>query len=286
MIASLALASLLAATPAAKMVVGGVERSYQLFVPEGAAPKAPLVVVLHGRLGTAAQVRRHSGFDEQAKARGALVLYPQGLDRRWNDLRRETIEPKLRGPAHDDVGFILAVIDKLIAEGRVDPTRVFVVGHSNGGFLALALACTHADRFAGVGAVAATVPRTPCQPSRSIPTMFFHGTADTMVPFLGGGVGPNGARGWVRSNAESAQLFAELAGCQPAVRRAPVDAVQDDGTRVIVEERAGCKAPVVNVVIEGGGHGWPGRQPPLPDNTREIDATAWLVAFFLDGKAP
>ena len=270
----------------ARITVGGVERSYQLVVPEGAAPRAPLVVVLHGRLGSAAQVRRSSGFDDEVKKRGAIALYPEGIDRRWNDLRQVTLKPEQRFAGADDVGFILAVIDKVIAEGKVDAGRVYVVGHSNGGFLALTLACTHAERFAGVGVVAATLPKTECAPSRALPIMIFHGTKDPLVPFDGGGVGWKGARGFVRSNAETAQVFAEKAGCQPPVRRPPIDHDPKDGTKVVVEDRVCSAAPVVNVIVEGGGHGWPGRPPPLPDGTREIDATAWLATFFLDGKLP
>lgn len=282
------LASLAAAPPPKieTIVVGGQSRTYELFVPEGAPPRAPLVVVLHGRLGTAEQVRQHSGFDPELSRRGALGLYPQGIDRRWSDLRQLTLEPERRAVGHDDVGFILAAIDRLLADGRVDPARVYVAGHSNGGFLALTLLCTHAERFAGVGVVAAALPRAECSPARAVPVMIFHGTADALVPFEGGGVGPKGARGWIRSNAETAQLLAARAGCQPPVRRTPIDGDAKDGTRIVVEDRAGCAAPVVNVVIEGGGHGWPGRKPWLPDATREIDATAWLAAFFLDGKLP
>ena len=155
----LPIVALAAAASDEMVVVGGVERSYQLFVPEGAKPKAPLVVVLHGRLGSAAQVREHSGFDEEAKKRGALVLYPQGIDRQWSDARQLTLDPKQRVAGPDDVAFILALIDTLIGEGRVDPARVFVAGHSNGGFMALTLLCTHAERFAGVGVVAASLPK-------------------------------------------------------------------------------------------------------------------------------
>lgn len=286
MIPTFAVALSLLAAPDPTLTVGGVERSYQLFVPESAKEKAPLVVVLHGRLGSAAQVREHSGFDEEAKKRGALVLYPEGIDRRWSDARQLTLDPKRRVAGPDDVGFILALIDKLIAEGRVDRARVYVAGHSNGGFMALTLLCTHAERFAGVGVVAASLPKTECAPARPVPVMLFHGTADGLVPFEGGGVGRKGARGWIRSNAETAQHLAAKAGCQAPVRRAPIDADAKDGTRVVVEDRAGCAAPVVNVVVEGGGHGWPGRKPSLSANTQEIDATAWLAAFFLDAKLP
>ncbi|MCC7072258.1 MAG: prolyl oligopeptidase family serine peptidase [Deltaproteobacteria bacterium] len=286
MIAHAALTLLVAAADASTITVGGVERSYQLFAPASAAPKAPLVVVLHGRLGAAAQVRQHTGMDAEADKRGALVLYPQGIDRRWNDARQLTLDPARRFAGNDDVGFVLAVIDKLSAEGRVDPARVYVAGHSNGGFLALTLACTHAERFAGVGAVAASLPKTTCALSRALPVMLFHGTADPLVPFEGGGVGRKNERGLISSNADTARVFADKAGCQPPTRRAPIDRDQKDGTRVIIEERAGCSAPVVNVIIEGGGHGWPGRPPRLSAATREIDATVALAAFFLDGKLP
>lgn len=286
MIALSTLACLVAAASTSSLTIGGVARDYQLFVPANAAPKAPLIVVLHGRLGTASQVRQHTAFDAEAAKRGALVAYPQGIDRRWNDARQLTLEPTRRFAGNDDVGFVLALVDKLVTEGRVDPARVYVTGHSNGGFLALTLACTHAELFAGVGAVAASLPKTTCALARALPAMLFHGTADPLVPFEGGGVGRKGERGLISSNADTARVFADKAGCQPPTRRAPIDRDANDGTRVIIEERAGCSAPVVNVIVEGGGHGWPGRPPRMSAATREIDATAALAAFFLDGKLP
>ena len=93
----------------------------------------------------------------------------------------------------DDVGFLTGVVDKLVAELGVDPGRVFAVGSSRGGSMALRLALEAPARFRAVAAVSASVPtpdnfkcRTPGQSASSV--MIMNGTKDPIVPFEGGEV--------------------------------------------------------------------------------------------------
>lgn len=272
---------------------GSVPRTYALHAPDGVKQPAPLLLVLHGRGGTGAQIRQHAGFDTYADRHGFVVAYPDGIDRKWADARQLTLAADKR-VGTDDVGFLLALVDKLVSDGLVDKARVYVAGHSNGGFMSLTLACIHADRFKGVASVAGGLPRvlpgiggTECAPSRPVTTMIIHATDDPLVPFAGGGVGRNGARGWIRSNDDTTAVFAKAASCsgQP-VKRAPIDAKPKDGTRLIVEDRAGCAAPVVRAILENGGHGWPGHPPHFLRSSEEIDATQAIVSLFFEGRTP
>lgn len=271
------------------LVVSGVKRTFEVFVPEAAplpSPQAarPLLLVLHGRLGSGRQIREHAGFDAEAKRLGFVVAYPDGIDRRWSDLRQMTLAPNDRAPVgtSDDVGFLSALIDALVARGLVDKERVYLAGHSNGGFMALTYACLHAERIKGVasvaGGLATAVTGAECALARPVSAMFFHGTEDPTVPFAGGGVGRAGARGFIRSADEVVEVFARAAACGPAVRRA-VDAKPKDGTSLTIEERA-CTVPIARVIIEHGGHGWPGRKPVFSSATEEIDATQAIARFF------
>ena len=99
---------------------GGLDRSYRLYIPDGLASPAPLVVMMHGGFGSAQQAERAYGWDELADSAKFVVAYPDGVGRAWNvnggccgRPGRENI---------DDVGFITA-------------------GISNGGMMAYALAC-------------------------------------------------------------------------------------------------------------------------------------------------
>lgn len=280
-------------TNAETLVVGNVERAFELFVPES-APKtsAPLLVVLHGRLGSAKQIREQAGFDEEARRLGIVVAYPDGVDRRWGDFRQLTVKESARKGTRlaDDVGFLSALIDTLVARGLVDMERVFLAGHSNGGFMALTFACLRAEKIKGVasvaGGLATAVAGAECALARPVSTIVFHGTDDPLVPFTGGGVGRKGARGFIRSAADTVAVFASAASCAPPVKRAPVDTKPKDGTTLVIEDRARCTVPIAFVIVEDGGHGWPGRKPTFSRATEEIDATRAIAAFFFEGKAP
>jgi polyhydroxybutyrate depolymerase len=269
------------------LVVGGVTRHYELFVPTSAKPHAPLLVVMHGRGGSAHQVRTHSGFDVEAERLGVVVAYPDGIDHKWNDARQATLKTKKPAVGTDDVGFVLALVGDLAGRGLVDRDNVWVAGHSNGAFMALTLACVHAERFKGIAVVAGNLPKTDCNLARPVQAIFFHGTADPLIPYEGGGVGHNGRRGFIKSADETVQTFADAAHCDKPTRRAPVDNDPNDGTTLVVEDRAGCSAPIARVIAVGGGHGWPGRPSVLLlKGTQEIDATHAIASFFFEGRAP
>ncbi|TEX51962.1 MAG: hypothetical protein B7C55_02850, partial [Actinomycetales bacterium mxb001] len=57
----------------------GLERSYRLFVPAGLTGRAPLLLALHGGLGSGVQFETNSGFDGLATANGFIVAYPDGV---------------------------------------------------------------------------------------------------------------------------------------------------------------------------------------------------------------
>lgn len=286
--AGLAPAALGASPQALTLAHGGVERSYLRYVPDrvsGSASKAPLVLVLHGGRGRARGMVLYSGFNRLADRHGFVVAYPQGLDRRWSDGRA------VNG-ATDDIGFLLKVVDASVAAGRVDPARVFVAGISNGGFMALRLACDATARFAGVAAVTAQLTEylsTRCRPSRPIPVLLLNGTDDPLVPYKGGVVAPRfGGRGAVISTDATLGFWAWRNGCSgnPKTVTLP-DRDPGDGTRIERMAWESCPdgARVVLYRVLGGGHTWPGKVQYLPERwigrtSRDADGTELIWRFF------
>src|SRR5579872_1288024 len=129
----------------------GAERTYHLYVPSH-LPKGPrpLLVGLHGGLGSGPQFEADTGFDGLAQANGFIAVYPDGTPIRagsdhlvWNaggccgiaDAAHENV---------DDVGFVAALVRHLESAYDIDPHRVFLTGHSNGALLAYAVACQDA----------------------------------------------------------------------------------------------------------------------------------------------
>jgi len=175
-------------------------RHYLMAEPQQpAAGKRPLVLILHGHAGSANLVfgRERLRVPMQqwlaiADREQVLVIAPDGAkggDNKsgWNDCRADaTTSPKT-----DDVGFIGALIDKAIAEHGADPSRVYVMGMSNGGGMTYRLGVELGSRLAGIAAMAAVWPaKSICPaPSTPLPVMVIHGTADKIVPYGGGDIG-------------------------------------------------------------------------------------------------
>ena len=90
------------------LMVGGAARSYLLYVPSGyqSGRALPLVLVFHGGGSRARAMTTHTGFTRVAEREGFAVVYPEGLQERWNDGRGY-------GASHDDVVFVRALLDTL-----------------------------------------------------------------------------------------------------------------------------------------------------------------------------
>ena len=261
-----------APTPAEiRLRSGGIERTCLVHAPakRPAAPM-PLLLALHGGGGTAdGMVRLTKGrFDALADRDGFVVAYPQGIGRSWNDGRKDLRSEAARKNV-DDVGFVRDLIGELARRFPVDRRRVFVAGMSNGGMMAMRLACSLPGEVRGVAAVASSLSNdaaAACPAASAVSVVEIAGTADPIVPFEGGEVRALGMpRGSVFGAPKTAALWARKAGCRMPPAEAGLPAAVEDGTRVRKIEYAACSsgARVVLYGVEGGGHAWPGGVPYL-----------------------
>lgn len=272
--------------------VQGRDRWWTQHIPPGGAAGRPLVVALHGGGGSGV------GFDEitqgqltrEARRRRWVVVFPEGLEKGWNDGRPPASRRDERRQAVDDVAFLDAMVDWLIAHHQVDPTRVYFTGMSNGGFMSQRYALDHADKVAAIGLVVATVAEAWAarRPTRPVPALFLLGSEDPLVPYAGGQVVALGTeRGAVLSAAASLRHWAVLDGCgDTPVRETLADRAPRDETRAVVD-RFPCPAGVGLELwtLEGGGHTWPLGQQYLPKVmvgrvSREVDGAGVLFDFF------
>ena len=263
-------------------------RSYLVHAPAGkraSEAERPLLIMLHGRLGTGMETERHTHLTAIADREGFVVVYPDGIDRSWHDRREE-------GPAAeqhiDDVAFISTLIDTMVREQNVDPKRVYVAGISNGGMMTFRLACELSEKITAVGAVISALPESgaaECKPSHPMSLVMFAGTEDPLVPYNGGEV--TGHRGKVLGADTTRQKFADLDGCGPPQAPVHYDRIPDDETAVTEIAHVGCQAntEVRLFSIEGGGHTWPGGPQYLSKSrigrvSRELDMSEELWKFF------
>jgi len=276
-----------------RMQFAGLERSYLLHVPSSRQEAMPLLIVLHGGSGNARRMVEltRKRFDKLADGEGFLVAYPEGVEKHWND-GREIERYRAHREKIADTGFILAMIDHLAQRYNIDPRRVYAVGISNGGMMALRLACDASGRFAAVAAVAATMPadlQPQCNPANRLSVLLMHGTDDPLIPWKGGEI-RIGRRhlGRILSAPDTAAFWVKQNRC----RRAPIsselpDVEFDDDTRVRRETYRNCGhgTEVVLYAVDGGGHTWPGGRQYLPafligNTSRDIDASDVIWEFF------
>lgn len=236
---------------------------------------APVVVAMHGFLGTSRNMRQKTRFDVLARRHGFIVVYPNGKRRKWNDGRN----PRNRV---DDVGFLTSLIAGLVADGRADPARVFLTGHSNGGGMAMRMACERPEMVAGISVVATKVPvNFQCANGRPVPALFVHGTDDPISPHQGR---PADSRlGAALSSEASLNLWQRRNRCRGVANTRVVDR-KDDGTSVKFIRYARCAAQLSYVVIDGHGHDWPNPNDSATrlqgPATKELNATALTWQFF------
>src|ERR1700758_3233353 len=262
---------------------GGMDRTYTLHAPPG--DPVGLVLNLHGGGGTGIGQQGLTDFDSVADANNLVVVYPDGYDKSWADGRGAS--PADRHHI-DDVGFLVALANKLKSDYNIAPGHIFATGMSNGGFMTNRLACDRADVFAAIAPVAGTLgAAVACNPSRPVSVLEAHGTADPLVPFNGGDVrGRGGVSHSVSANAMVGK-WRTADGCQGDPTEQVLPNV-GDGTVVHRYDSTACAASteVVFYQIDNGGHTWPGGKQYLPQaiigrTSRALDASEVIATFFL-----
>jgi polyhydroxybutyrate depolymerase len=174
-----------------QFVFGG-DRPVSVEIPASYDHRAevPLVVVLHGHGASGFVQAAYSGMRELVEEQGVLLIAPEGTigsdDKQfWNatDACCDFFNLEV-----DDSAYLRSVIDDVVNAYPVDPQRVYVFGHSNGGFMAHRLACDHAEAISGIVSIAGAsfLNEDDCQPTQPVHVLQIHGTEDTVIDYNGG----------------------------------------------------------------------------------------------------
>jgi polyhydroxybutyrate depolymerase len=253
-------------------------RPYRLVVPDSydGGSDVPFVVLLHGYTATGLEQDVYFHMTDLAQAKGFLLATPDGLiddtgQHYWNATDACCGSTNMKP---DDVGYLTAIMDDVRLRYRVDPKRVYFVGHSNGGFMSHRMACDRADRIAAIvslaGAQWSVISR--CAPDDKISVLEVHGTADTVIPFDGGTAYGPFPGAWT-----TVGDWATLNGCGTTTSSGGANLDLDTlliGAETLRDKYDGCPSggAVELWTIEGGSH--------VPNFTSEWgpDFYDWLMA--------
>jgi polyhydroxybutyrate depolymerase len=274
----------------------GHKRTLRVYVPGAHGGPLPVVLALHGGGGTGGGMEwlTRRGFNRIADRDGAIIVYPDGISRGWNDGRGAN-----RSGADalvDDLAFLRALPLELAALHPVDRQRLYVTGISNGGMMSYRLACDAAEVFAAAAPVAANMAvelAAACHPARAVPILIMSGVEDPIMPWKGGAIRVLWMRrGTVLSAEESAARWLALDRCGALEPGAVIEADPADGT-LAAPRRARCAegSEVRLYEIRGGGHTWPRGEPYLGPRivgkvSQALDANETIWDFFRQHALP
>ena len=273
--------------------VGSLTRTFSVHIParrrlsnSGVTLPWPLVIVLHGSSGDAAEIEHQSGMDSVADAQHFLVAYPNGTGGAFDLYPSDWNAGNCCGAASrdgvDDLGFISALISTIAAHVPLDARRVYVAGFSAGGYMAYHAGCQLSPLIAAVGVIEGAVADDACTPPKPVPLFAVHGTDDPEVsyneeiPPFAGPVPTIAA-----ALPPSVQFWSVLNGCAVKTAKGVAKTIS---AHVVQTSLTTCTSADVSFYsIQGGTHGWPGGpdDPGASPPMNEIKASVLMWTFFI-----
>lgn len=266
-------ASATAASQVITVASGGRQRHVIVHRPGAAAPAAgyPLVVMLHGGLGSASQAESSYGWDALADSAGFVVAYPDGVDRTWN-------AGSCCGAAQradvDDVAFLTEAVTQVSGLLPIDDSRRYLTGMSNGAMMTYRMAC-QSSLFAAVAPVAGT-QLVDCGTGTPTSVLHIHGADDTQVRL-------DGERGAAPGRVDGPPVAEVIKGWRLRDHCAAPKVTTSAGVTTTTASCAEGRT-VTWIVVAGAGHQWPGSKrstyPGADKPSTALDATAVIWRFF------
>lgn len=240
-----------------------------MYVPSGyeASTAHPLLLNLHGSGSNPEQQMEISEMAPQADARGYIVVAPQARNGYWN----VPVAPLLP----DDVQFIHDVLDTVDEILCIELAEVYATGFSGGGRMVSQLGCDLADHVAAIAPVGGLCMPSSCPHVRTLSIIAFHGTADAVNPYDGGG-----AWYWQTSIPDVFDDWVEHSNC--ATDADPIwTSVSPSVSRLTYECEWG-RAELNLYRISDSGHQWPGSafDTGMGPQSQEISASETMLDFF------
>lgn len=238
----------------------GQQRTFKVHAPPSYDGKKqlPLVVSMHHYPSNADGIAKTSDMSAKADQEGFLVLYPEGLGGGMNAL--------VCCGDQNDVGFVKALVDRMVTRWRADPQRVYATGISNGGDMAFRLAVEASGMFAAIapvsgGFIGSKPASDTYRPKHPVSVISFIGGKDRFYSRFDSGL----------------DTWQKRLGCSPVPIEEP--SLPNGITHANLKCADGSAMSVYR--LPGMGHAWPGAQDgPLADPEAGINATDLIWDFF------
>ena len=170
-------------------------RVVNIYSPKASSANIPrtLVILLHSYGGTGKQIDAYLQFGNLAKQAGFIYATVEGTKdgsgkQFWNatpsccNFAKKNV---------DEAAFFRELLAEIQKQKNIDPLRIFIVGTSNGGFMAHSLACTLSPDIAGIISIAGEQFNNPddCRPTDLVNILQIQGMSDPTIPYSGGNIG-------------------------------------------------------------------------------------------------
>lgn len=312
-----------------KIQVNDVSRNFVVHLPKGYDQQQhyPVVILLHGRNQDADDMARLTHFNQVADKDSIIAVYPIAARGEWNiGVRREEQsvaprrgygrrggwggggypgggypgggqsggenpdETKNRPEPADDVAFLNQMLDALALKYSVDTHRIYATGLGDGGFMAMRVGCSMADRVAAIAPVGAALPKTMiCLPSRAVPAAFINGTDDPVIPYDGGNYKPGQFH--VLSAEDTAKTWARFDRCNEKPAQGKIPPPEKGGKETKTFTFTGCQdnAQVILYSVKNSGNTWPGgeqymSEKELGKTSNALNANETIWGFLVSKK--
>jgi len=155
--------------------VDGATRTSLTYIPSSYNQNkpVPLVFAFHGRTNSNSRVRSYYKLESSNAAKDAIILYPAGNSNGDGSYNWNNTYP-----------FVQQMYDAITSNYCVDLDKVYVIGHSLGGYITNDVACAHGDKIRAVGSVGGGRTETNC--TGPVANMTMHNPKDRLSAFSNG----------------------------------------------------------------------------------------------------
>ena len=245
----------------AAVVTFKAKRPYTLFIPStyNKSKPAPLILALHGYTSSGDEMEKFLQLTSIAQAKGILYVHPDGTmdsteSRFWNATPACC---NLTNSSVDDDKYLMSIINDVSKKYNVDQKRIYIIGHSNGGFMAHHMACTHADRIAAIASLAGATYDDPaaCKAKTAVSILQIWGTADATISYTGGYILDNPYPGAAKTMSSWAKIDKCLMKVIPLSKTLDIESTIP-GNETSIGQYQGCanKTTVELWTMKGGFH--------------------------------